>query len=783
MENVTIYKIDTREAVQSINDLRQNIKTLKEEIGKLKIGSEAYKSKLSELIVNQNALKGAMNATSASFSDVEKSARAVTDSATGLGVSYNALVNQMANLRREQRNVNISTVEGQAEYDRYAQEISKVNDKLKELDSINGNYQRNVGNYASGQKEVVDNFKKLREEIKKYRSELLGLEEGTQEYDITMQKLADAQFRLRDVNETARWSANDLGERLSTMQRVTSGVVGGFTALQSAMALTVGDSEELEKMFYKLQVAASLVQGLQGFEGLTKDLPILARQMKLATAGTRTFIASLSSLKKALLATGIGALVVGLGTVVAYWQDIKEWIGLSDAEATKFIGTSERLAQQYSRETEDLDYNLKLRKAAGEEITEEEEAQERLNLLNSQYYETNEKVQRIKSGISAGYLKEKDYAEELAKLEEELKKLGEERQEAQKTYNIAQVKAETNARKEAEAQQKKTEELKKQLELIKAQNDESALNVELPEDTLDISDEVESFTENLAKADEANEKSWAVQKEINDEKLASIDKVASHEITMMSLTTEDVRTAEDRKYEITQEANAKRLALLKQFEEQAYGEGNLEAALSYQQQISDLELQIEEQTLAEKKRLREQDYQDQVRMQKMQTVLMKQSVSAVSSILGSIADIYEANSGDNVEVAEKIKGIRIAAATIDTISGALTAYTTAQSLGPIAGPIVGALNAAAVTAAGIAQIAQIRNTDISGRSTSTPSGISATVSAPSVSTEVPTVRNLTGASEEERLNRMAGDQRVYILASDIEASQNQRKVQVRESSF
>ena len=34
------------------------------------------------------------------------------------------------------------------------------------------------------------------------------------------------------------------------------------------------------------------------------------------------FVAGLSGVKKALIATGIGALVVGLGLVVAYWEDI-----------------------------------------------------------------------------------------------------------------------------------------------------------------------------------------------------------------------------------------------------------------------------------------------------------------------------------------------------------------------------------------------------------------------------------------------------------------------------
>ena len=46
-----------------------------------------------------------------------------------------------------------------------------------------------------------------------------------------------------------------------------------------------------------------------------------------------------------------------------------------------------------------------------------------------------------------------------------------------------------------------------------------------------------------------------------------------------------------------------------------------------------------------------------------------------------------------------------------------------------------------------------------------------------------TVRSVTSATEEERLNQMAKDQRVYILSSDIEASLDDNKTRVEESSF
>ena len=162
---------------------------------------------------------------------------------------------------------------------------------------------------------------------------------------------------------------------------------------------------------------------------------------------------------------------------------------------------------------------------------------------------------------------------------------------------------------------------------------------------------------------------------------------------------------------------------------------------------------------------------------------MEAYVSGVSNLMTTVADALE--SGDNASEAsvKAAKNLRIAAATIDMISGAVTAFSVAQSLGPIAGPIVGAINAAAVVAAGLANIAKIKSTNVSKKSTPTTSTpTQATVDAPSLETATPTTVT-TGASTERALNAAAQPQKVYILQSDIEAAGETAQVQVAESSF
>ncbi len=140
IETITILKVGTEEAVQSVGDLKNNIKELKKDLDTLEIGTEKYQDTLSELKVNQNALKDAMYATSASMEDL-------ATAATGANESYNALVHRMAAYKEELRTVDTSTAEGMQRFKELAAQVNNVNDKLKELDAMQGNYQRNVGSY------------------------------------------------------------------------------------------------------------------------------------------------------------------------------------------------------------------------------------------------------------------------------------------------------------------------------------------------------------------------------------------------------------------------------------------------------------------------------------------------------------------------------------------------------------------------------------------------------------------------------------------------------------
>ena len=211
----------------------------------------------------------------------------------------------------------------------------------------------------------------------------------------------------------------------------------------------------------------------------------------------------------------------------------------------------------------------------------------------------------------------------------------------------------------------------------------------------------------------------------------------------------------------------------------------MDAVLAEQQALIDAEVEQYIAALEDEARAEQIVRDEQVKMAKeaaeKKAATMAAYADAVSGILTAVADAME--SGTDVTEAEerKAKNLRIAAATIDMLQGAVTAFSTAQQLGPIAGPIVGAINAAAVVATGLANISKIRSTNVSKDASPTASA-PAQVQAPAVQTAVPTTTVVNGARTETALNR-AANARVVLVQSDVEAAAATSRVQVEESSF
>ena len=95
------------------------------------------------------------------------------------------------------------------------------------------------------------------------------------------------------------------------------GVAGGFAAVQGAQALFGAESEAVAETLAKVQGAMALSQGINSILEAKDSFKNLKAVAVDAFKGIKTAIGS----------TGIGLLVVALGTLVAYWDDIANAIG------------------------------------------------------------------------------------------------------------------------------------------------------------------------------------------------------------------------------------------------------------------------------------------------------------------------------------------------------------------------------------------------------------------------------------------------------------------------
>ena len=652
-ETIQIIRIETGEAVKSVNDLRENVKILKERLGDLEIGTTEYQDTLDELKVNQAAVKDAMYATTASMDDLTKSA-------TGASNSYNSLVHRMASLKEELRATDVSTEQGKQRFKELAAQINEVNDNLKDMDALQGNFQRNVGNYPGLMKTFSGSLDALDKGLKATAGGVGGLKEG---------------FDALAVNPAFT-------------------ILGIVVDLFGSLAATLKDDETSMAAVNKAGVSLEPVfKFLKGI--LEKVVNIVADLITKVS----TFVQSNGLIPKIIDG------VVGVGNaifkfVVAPFKGVVEAIKVFKEQGVRGLGDA---AKAFANEMK-TGISFKSNYKAGESI-----------------------VDAITAGIK-------------------------------------------DKKKDVSAAGK---------DVIKPLKD--GINIELDKMIQELDMEMDKMIQELDKKQEDANK---IANSIAQGRLANLDKAAKHQLELNDILVEDDREKAEKAYQIQLSANERRLAALEQFAQDALERGDLDAYLEYDQEAADLEVEIATNALREKKRLREQDLKDAKEKAKQQMEVMQSVASATSGILGSIADMYESDEKNSEKNANKIKGLRIAAATIDTISGAVGAFMqAAATIPPPMGAIIGGIQAAAVTAAGIAQIAKMKSTKVSGSASNSAPTAPAVTSAPVRTIDIQQVRSVTSASEEDRLNQMASDQRVVLVMSDLEVKQNQSRVQVAEASF
>lgn len=730
-EHVVVLGVKTGDAIQNVADLKNNIKLLKEALNDETMTMEQNKDVLDQLRQNQNELKDAMYQSAKSTDEL------IAESKT-LNGSYNELVHTMAELKMRWREVTDETERAQL-----GERIKEINDSLKDMDASVGNFQRSVGDYQNS-------F------------------ENAMKYSLGLTK--------------------DLG--------------GSIGALSSQTL---------------------------------KLLPVIKTVTKTATAG-------LKGVKAALASTGIGAIIVVLGTLISKLTEFIQKKREATDTTEAFEKAQENARKVIEQNNKELQRQITLMRSNGATSVDTAKAeldnaqsvvdkQKELISIREQEMELTRKNRMYNEDARKELMA--NQKAEIDGLKEVLKTMEDTLKDKQVAYQAAinnQLRAINDATKAA--LQSVTQALKAEYDAdIAFMKEHNATQEDIEKRTQRYYKELKELNDKANKdaitdakdaekrAEEANKfyMDWAnrmlaaeraryelgveLTKGTKDELQARIE-LAKYDLS--ALYQKEGESAEEYAVRVAKATNALK-ELYQQQADNAYEEEHLvfenkiNALMEGSNEYLQAELELRAFELASLHQLEEESDEefrarqlaaDKAYRQAKDALLMGQIASmqryagAVSGIMGSIADILESGTQDDLKAAERAKSIRIASATIDTISGAVGAFMQAVKSVPAPyGAILGAAEAAAVTASGVAQIAKIKATKITANATtSSPSAMSASVSAPTIEQAVPQTALVTSASDEEKLNQI-GDQKVYILSSDLEANSRRVQIQEGESSF
>jgi len=301
--------------------------------------------------------------------------------------------------------------------------------------------------------EVQDNSKTLKQQYKEAVLEVQKLADAFGATSIEVQnaskRAAELKDQIEDVNDAIQAQKGEgtfiaVGKSLST-------VASGFSAVEGAMGLVGAESEDVQKAMLRVQSAMALAQGLEGLEDAGRAFKQLGTVV--TSFGTKALSAfqAMSTASKAFLVTGIGLLIAGLATAIAYWDDISKAIGLATNEQDTYAKQQKRINEQ-SKES---------REAVAKESGAFATLISRLKETNSGSKERDTLIKKINTEYGTTLKNLSDEAEFQNQLNNELKNYLE-----YQTQKFLLVKNEEKIVKNLELQQKLKSDLNKEQQLL-----------------------------------------------------------------------------------------------------------------------------------------------------------------------------------------------------------------------------------------------------------------------------------------------------------------------------
>lgn len=413
-------------AEQSNKLMQQSI-----QIEKLKAQADQQKIKAEQEIVKLQKMQAQELARVAK--EQEKAAKLASSEAS----AYSKLSAELNKARKAYKDLAVTNQENTAEGKELLDTVTRLDAQLKKVDATVGQHQRNVGNYEGA-------TKSLKLQLRELTQQLQNMDSSDPRFQQMTQQAGALKDQIADTNAVVKATAGSAMENFAgSVAKAGQIGVAAFQGVQSSMMLLGVENENILAGMAKLQALAGLGDALKTLGGLGDMLTEIRAGFTAAIAKTGLFTASqnsataaikaqnaataaggsgflkmgasaktaLSGIRAGIAGTGIGLLVVALGTVVAYWDDIKEAVfGVSkeQQELNKKTLKNQQIAEKTLEDYENQNYVLKLQGKTDKEILlgkiKIQEKIVKANLDNFNNLDAMNKAEKKASKVREGYL-------------------------------------------------------------------------------------------------------------------------------------------------------------------------------------------------------------------------------------------------------------------------------------------------------------------------------------------------------------------------------------------
>ena len=640
----------------------------------------------------------------------------------------------------------------------------------------------------------VQSVRELRKAMKDLDNAFISGTISEEAYMEQTKQLETQMFAVTDAHKDAKLSINDFGVQMKNVATIGTAVTGALTGIQAGMNALGLESSGVAEQISKLQNLQALTQAF----GALKDDGVKAFKGLKDAFGSAT--KGLSTFKKVLIGTGLGAIAVLIGSIVANWEEFGKAIGFSDEQLQKFgdaikgvissalgavkgLGTAiARLitgdfagAKEAAKNAMDFVGNYK--KGVEEAITKRQEEEnkkraeraeeykkQQVELLNQKKATLDAELEYQKSIHNKEWGNSLEYKDKMKKYYDELLSLyksvyGEDSLEYKKLLSQKNVYFRDFVSNEEKA-------LEEQLEQEEKQNDKrkallkSLSDYEKGEQQVKLDDLKAKYEEDLQLLGDNLEAKKLLEQKYQEEVTAINEKYKQPEEEQTEEGPSVFSTIKDELAE-TQE-------LLSNFDTPFS-----EATNSILGEISVLTVGFEDlKKKIDDGKVTWGDY----------AAVAGASISSVGNMIGALADMQDTSTKEGFENQKKMQ---IAAATMNMLGGLVSTWASAMNpanafmtiWGQIA---MGAAQSAAILGMGIANIQKIKQATFNSNSVAGSTSLSApslnVASAADIANSSLNTREIISDSEaQSNLEAM----KVYVTESDIASTT--KKVQTVES--